>query len=40
MVLGIAPVIPKKREQYEFEIKMEQKEIDTIETIVLNKEDS
>lgn len=42
MVMGIAPVIPKRKEQFEIEVKMDEseKEIDTKETIVLNKADS
>jgi hypothetical protein len=42
MVMGIAPIIPKRKEQFEIEVKVEEneKEIDTKETIILNKADS
>ncbi|MEY2917522.1 MAG: hypothetical protein RIS73_1236 [Bacteroidota bacterium] len=42
MVMGIAPLIPKRKEQFEIEVKMGENEkgIDTKETIILNKADS
>ena len=42
MVMGIAPVIPKRKEQFEIEVKMDEteKENDTKNTIILNKADS
>ena len=42
MVMGIAPVIPKRKERFEIEVKMNEpeKEIDTKETIILNKVNS
>ena len=42
MVMGIAPIIPKRKEQFEIEVKMDEaeKEIDTKEIIILNKADS
>ena len=42
MAMGIAPIIPKRKEQFEIEVKMDEaeKEIDTKETIILNKADS
>jgi len=41
MVMGIAPVIPKRKESFQIEIKLEEneKETNTEETIVLNKAD-
>ena len=42
MVMGIAPIIPKRKERFEIEVKMDEaeKEFDTKETIILNKADS
>lgn len=42
MVMGIAPVIPKRKEQFAIEIKMEEnkKELDRKETFILYKADS
>ena len=42
MVMGIAPVIPKRKGQFEIEVKMDETEkgIDTKETVILNKADS
>ena len=39
MVMGIAPVIPKRKEPFQIEIKLEENEMETDlkETIVLNK---
>ncbi len=36
IVLGIAPVVPKRKEQYEIEVKMHEndKQVDTKETII------
>jgi len=41
MVMGIAPVTPKRKKQLEIEVKMvdNKKEIDTKETFSLNKAD-
>ena len=38
-IMGISPVIPKRKEQFEIEVKMDEKEIDTKETIILSKLD-
>lgn len=40
IVVGIAPVIPKRKEQFEIEVKIDEKETDTKETIILNNADS
>jgi hypothetical protein len=42
MVLGVIPAIPKRKEQFEIEIKMEETEKngDTIEKEILSKVDS
>lgn len=42
IVMGIAPVIPKRKNQFGIEVKMEEneKEIDTTGTDILDKADS
>jgi type IV secretory pathway component VirB8 len=37
MVIGVAPIIPKRKEQFEIAAKMEQEKIDVEGTISLNK---
>jgi hypothetical protein len=40
MVLGVVPVIPKRKEQFEIEIKMEQMETEKKNTVAFSKSEN